>query len=38
MADFDAALEVEGGAYKYARYNLGCVHEKLGHNNEALKG
>lgn len=37
MSDFEAALEIEGGAYKYAHYNRGYINEKLGHNDEALQ-
>lgn len=38
MADFDAALEVEGGAYENALYNRAYISEKLGNNDQALKG
>ncbi len=37
MSDFEAALEIEGGAYKYAHYNRGYINEKLGHHDEALQ-
>ena len=37
MSDFEAALETEGGAYKYAHYNRGYINERLGHNNGALQ-
>jgi len=37
MSDFEAALETEGGAYKYAHYNRGYINDRLGHNDEALQ-